>query len=166
MTRKAAALGTLLFLLAPATVACLVPWWISGWWIGPPLLGLELGRWIGAALTVAGLGLLLDCYARFVLQGFGTPAPVAPPSRLVVGGVYRHVRNPIYVAVTAVVFGQGLLFGSAALLAYAVLVWLVSHLFVLLYEEPDLRRRFPDDYPAYVAGVPRWIPRLTPWRGS
>lgn len=167
MTRAGAVLGTLLFLAAPATVAGLVPWWLSGGWRPrPPLLGFAEGRWIGAALAVAGLALLAECYARFALQGLGTPAPVAPPQRLVIEGAYRRVRNPIYVAVTALILGQGLLLGSTMVMAYGVLVWLVSHLFVLLYEEPNLRRRFPDAYPAYAAAVPRWIPRLRPWRSG
>jgi protein-S-isoprenylcysteine O-methyltransferase Ste14 len=108
---------------------------------------------------------LLESFARFALQGLGTPAPVFPTRRLVVTGVYRYVRNPMYVAVAAIILGQALLFGSVALLEYGAVVWLMFHLFVLLYEEPTLRGVFGSDYEAFRAAVPRWIPRLTPWRG-
>ncbi len=117
----------------------------------------------GAVLIVLGLPILLEAFARFALQGRGTPAPVAPTERLVVQGPYRFVRNPMYVAVTTVILGQALLLGDSRLLAYGAVVWLSFHLFVLLYEEPTLRRRFGPDYDAFRAAVPRWIPRRTPW---
>ena len=107
---------------------------------------------------------LIECFVRFAWSGFGTPAPIAPPQRLVVTGLYRHVRNPMYVAVVALVLGQALFFGETRLLLYGAAGWLVFHLFVLAYEEPVLRRLFPDDYERYAAAVPRWLPRLRPWR--
>ena len=109
---------------------------------------------------------LLHAFARFVSEGEGTPAPVAPTQRLVVGGLYRYVRNPMYVAVVTLILGQAALFADLRLLGYAAAVWLGFHLFVLLYEEPTLRSAFPADYPAFVAAVPRWLPRLRPWRGG
>lgn len=124
-----------------------------------PLAGVQLFRWIGGMLIVLSGAGLLDCFARFALQGRGTPAPVAPPRRLVVTGLYRHVRNPMYVAVVSLVLGQGLLFGNVRLLQYGALVWLLMHLFVRLYEEPKLRAVFGAEYEAYCAEVPRWIPR-------
>jgi protein-S-isoprenylcysteine O-methyltransferase Ste14 len=101
-----------------------------------------------------------DSFARFAIQGLGTPAPVAPPQRLVVTGLYRYVRNPIYVAVTSLIFGQGLLLGSMALLEYGLVVWLGFFAFVLLYDEPTLRGKFGKEYEDYCARVPRWIPRF------
>jgi protein-S-isoprenylcysteine O-methyltransferase Ste14 len=163
--RKAwAVLGSVLFfVIAPGTVAGWIPRAISGWRFEPPFLGLHFTRVAGALFIAAGTAGLVACFARFALQGLGTPAPVAPPSRLVVSGLYRYVRNPMYVAVTAVVIGEALLLGSRALLWYAGVVWLAFNGFVLLYEEPSLRRRFGESYREYCANVGRWIPRFTPW---
>jgi protein-S-isoprenylcysteine O-methyltransferase Ste14 len=101
-----------------------------------------------------------------VWEGIGTPAPVAPPERLVIGGVYRHVRNPMYVAVLATILGQALLLGRLVLLTYAAVLWLVFASFVRFYEEPTLRSRFGEDYEAYRRAVPAWLPRLRPWAPS
>lgn len=167
MKRASALSSTALFLLAaPGTVAGLVPWLLTRWELGPALLGLEALRYVGAAAILFGLLVLLDSFARFALQGLGTPAPVLPTERLVVTGLYRHVRNPMYVAVVALVAGQALLFGSPRVLQYALLVWLLFAAFVLGYEEPTLRRRYGAEYAAFCAGVPRWLPRLSPWRGA
>jgi len=113
-------------------------------------------------MIAAGLPVLLDSFARFAIQGLGTPAPVAPPQHLVVTGLYRYVRNPMYVAVLSMIFGQGLLFGNTWLLGYGVVVWLGFFAFVLLYEEPALRGEFGKEYDDFCAHVPRWIPRLRP----
>ena len=164
MRRTTAAVGSLVFLIvAPGTLAGLIPWWLTGWRLaqGQPLLA-----GLGAALTAIGLALLLECFGRFAVVGRGTPAPLAPPDRLVVTGAYRRVRNPMYVAVVAMILGQAALFADLRLLGFAALVWLAFHLFVLAYEEPTLKRSFPGDYPAFFAAVPRWIPRLIPWRGG
>jgi protein-S-isoprenylcysteine O-methyltransferase Ste14 len=113
-------------------------------------------------MIAAGLPVLLDSFARFAIQGLGTPAPVAPPQHLVVTGLYRHVRNPMYVAVSSLIFGQGLLFGNVPVLEYGFVVWLVFLAFVLLYEEPALRRKFGKEYAEFCIRVPRWIPRIKP----
>lgn len=158
MTRRMALLGTLVFFaIAPATVAVLVPWWIAGWQMQSALF--PGSRLVGAILAVAGLAALLESFARFALRGLGTPAPVLPPRRLVVSGLYRYVRNPMYVAIVSVITGQGLLLGEVRVLWYAALMWLGFHLFVLAYEEPTLRRTFGTEYDAFRANVPRWIPR-------
>ena len=104
-------------------------------------------------------------FARFALKGLGTPAPIAPTAHLVVSGFYRFVRNPMYVGVLAAILGQALVFANWRLFAYAGLVWLMFELFVLIYEEPTLKRTFGQEYAAYRANVPRWVPRFTPWRG-
>jgi protein-S-isoprenylcysteine O-methyltransferase Ste14 len=114
----------------------------------------------------AGILALLESFGRFALQGIGTPAPVFPPRHLVVTGSYRYVRNPIYLAVVSLVLGQALLLGDIRICAYALSCWLVMHLVVLLCEEPALRKSFGVDYEAFCAHVPRWKPRLRPWRGG
>ena len=158
--------GSIVFLfVAPGIVAGAIPGWITGWQVGPPLLGLEPLRWIGGVLLALGGVLLLETFSRFALQGLGTPAPIAPTKTLVVTGSYRFVRNPMYVAVVSLILGQGLWFGSVAALGYGFVVWLTVHLFVLAYEEPTLSGTYGDQYDRYRANVRRWIPRLTPWRG-
>src|SRR5215213_8766682 len=120
-------------------------------------------RPLGGVLLVAGLIALVRAFARFVVEGLGTPAPLAAPERLVVGGAYRHVRNPMYVAVVAAIVGQALVLGRLGLLVYAVVTWLVVAAFVRFYEEPTLASRFGADYEAYRRAVPAWWPRLRPW---
>lgn len=162
--RAAAIIGSAIFLvIAPGTLAVYVPWYLTHWHFAPPLF--PIARVLGAALIVAGLPILLDSFARFALQGLGTPAPVMPPKRLVVTGFYRYVRNPMYVAVTALIAGQGLLFGSVTVLEYGAIVWAGFFLFVVAYEEPALGEQFADEYKRYRANVRRWLPRITPWRG-
>lgn len=158
--REAAIGSALFFLLAPGTIAGLMPWLITRWRIEPDA---------SSALTIAGAVLvipcgvmLIECFARFVRHG-GTPAPIMPTEHLVVTGLYRRVRNPMYVAVTGLIFAQALLFGSAALLAYGIVIWLGFHLFVLGYEEPTLRRTHGEEYQDYCRAVPRWLPRFKPW---
>jgi protein-S-isoprenylcysteine O-methyltransferase Ste14 len=159
----AAALGSGAFLvLAPGTMGGLVPFLLTGWVShDPPVVALALG----ALLLVGGAAVLLYAFARFVMEGRGTPAPVASTERLVVGGLYRHVRNPMYLAVTATIVGQALLLGQYWLLAYAALFVAITAAFVRLYEEPTLGRQFGAQYDAYRSAVPGWWPRLHPWRG-
>src|SRR5689334_18548052 len=161
MNRPNALLGSAVFLvIAPGTLAVYIPWAICRWHMAPPLLGISALRVLGVLMIAAGLPILLDSFARFAVQGLGTPAPIAPPQRLVVTGVYRYVRNPMYVAVTSLIFGQGLFLGSMALLEYGLVVWPGFFAFVLLYEEPTLRGKFGKEYEDYCARVPRWIPRF------
>jgi protein-S-isoprenylcysteine O-methyltransferase Ste14 len=163
MKRVAASLGSALFLvIAPGGVAVLVPWWLCRWQLAPPLLGIFAWRVLGIVLIALGLPVLLDSFARFALKGLGTPAPIAPPQHLVISGLYRYVRNPMYVAVVSLIFGQGLLFASPRVLEYGVAILVAFHLFVIAYEEPTLRRKFGAEYDQYCARVRRWIPRLRP----
>ena len=165
MRKTIAVLGSALFFaVAPSSVAGLVPWWITRWEFRPPFFDLDATRAVGILLIVAGLPGLVDSFARFALQGLGTPAPIAPTQNLVVTGLYRYVRNPIYVALVAVILGQAVLFGDQRLLGYGALIWLAFHIFVLAYEEPTLRQSYGAEYESYRANVPRWLPRLTPWR--
>jgi protein-S-isoprenylcysteine O-methyltransferase Ste14 len=167
MIRKALAIiGSAVFLvIAPGFVAGLVPFWISRWHVEAPFLGLPLFRFAGGMLLTLGSLGLLDSFVRFALQGVGTPAPVFPTRHLVVTGLYRYLRNPMYVAVVSTILGQGLILGNVTLLKYGGLVWLLFHLFVLGYEEPTLRATFGSEYKLFRTEVPRWIPRFTPWRG-
>ena len=161
-----ALLGSAIFLvIAPGIVAGYVPWRICRWHVGAPLLGISWFRLVGVLLIAAGLAVLLDSFARFALQGMGTPAPIFPTHHLVVSGLYRHVRNPMYVAVVALIVGQGLLFGSISVLEYGIAVWAGFYLFVVVYEEPTLRKNFGPEYEEFCANVPRWIPRWRRWRG-
>lgn len=156
--------SALFFLVAPATVAGWIPYAITGWHVRPPLIiGAE--RAVGGVILALATLALVECFARFALVGRGTPAPIVPTDTLVVSGLYKHTRNPMYVAVVAAIVGQALLFGAPVLFGYAAAVWLVFHLFVVGYEEPTLGRQFKN-YDAYRAHVPRWLPRLHPWPPS
>jgi protein-S-isoprenylcysteine O-methyltransferase Ste14 len=165
MRRTLAIVGTLFFLvIAPGIVAGLIPWLISGWRWRSPFLDGALLRWLGGALILAGIPMVLDSFTRFAIEGVGTPAPIYPTDRLIATGLYRHVRNPMYVGVLAVIAGQALLLGDIWLIVYAALVWLAFHIFVVGYEEPILRRRYGAQFDDYCALVPRWLPRLRPAR--
>jgi protein-S-isoprenylcysteine O-methyltransferase Ste14 len=165
--RILAILGSTFFLvLAPGSVAVLVPRWISRWQIQAPFLGFTPIRLLGVLLIAAGLAALLDSFARFALHGLGTPAPIFPTRHLVVTGLYRYVRNPMYVSVVSLILGQALLLGNLRVLEFGLVIWLAFHVFVVTYEEPTLRSNFGAEYEAFCANVPRWIPRLRPWKGS
>ena len=157
MARVRAALGSLLFLLvAPGVVTVLIPYGLTGFDSNGPPAALVVA---GALLVTTGGAVLLHAFARFVLEGIGTPAPVAPTERLVVGGAYRWVRNPMYLAVGSVILGEALLLGQPVLLLWLALFAAAVAAFVLLYEEPTLSARYGNDYAAYCESVPRWIPR-------
>jgi protein-S-isoprenylcysteine O-methyltransferase Ste14 len=161
------AAGSFLFLLlAPGVIAGVVPWWLTRWEVDEPLPYWAPLRVFGLALAAVGAGVLLHSFARFVLEGRGTPAPVAPPDRLVVGGLYRHVRNPMYLAVLSLVVGLALGLGRLELLVYAAFVLGAFVGFVHWYEEPTLRSRFGAHYDQYREAVPGWWPRLRPRRRS
>ena len=164
MRKGGAALGSLLFLvIAPGTTAVLIPWLLTRWEVRvpPPSAAIRL---LGLGLIVAGAAVLIGAFAMFVLEGRGTPAPVAPTERLVVGGLYRHVRNPMYLAVTGTIVGQALFLGRWELLAYAALFLGTTAAFVRWYEEPTLRDQFGVGYETYRRAVPGWWPRLKPWQ--
>jgi protein-S-isoprenylcysteine O-methyltransferase Ste14 len=160
-----AALGSAAFFgLAPGVVAGLVPWWLTGWQVADPLPFWAPLRAVGLVLLVAGTAVLVQAFVQFVVEGVGTPAPVAPTERLVAGGLYRHVRNPMYLAVGAAIAGQALLLGQPVLLLYLAAFAVTVAAFVHWYEEPALRSRFGAEYEAYLRAVPAWRPRLRPWR--
>ncbi|TYC14534.1 isoprenylcysteine carboxylmethyltransferase family protein [Actinomadura syzygii] len=163
MRTSTAAMGSSVFLaLAPGTVAGLVPWLLTKWntnsWWLP-------ARALGAVLVVAGGAVLLHSFAKFVFEGRGTPAPVGMPERLVVGGMYRHVRNPMYIALVVAVIGQALLLGRPVLLGYSVVVAALMWVFATFHEAPLLIEQYGEEYERYRSAVPGWVPRLRPWHG-
>jgi len=163
MRRTTATAGSALFFaIAPGVVAGLVPWWLTGWRVRGSLANWAPVRVAGVIMLIAGAVVLAQAFVRFVAEGRGTPAPVAPTERLVTGGLYRHVRNPMYVAVVAAITGQALALGQPVLLGYAAVVWITVASFVRWYEEPALARRFGAQYEAYRRSVRAWWPRIRP----
>jgi protein-S-isoprenylcysteine O-methyltransferase Ste14 len=164
MRRTAAAVGSsVFFALAPGVVAGVIPWWLTGWEARHPPPHWAL-RVLGAVLIVAGGAVLIHSFVRFVVEGAGTPAPVAPTERLVVGGLYRYVRNPMYLGVLATIVGQALVLGQWVLLRYGLVMFAIVAAFVRWYEEPTLSRQFGEQYDAYRSSVPAWWPRLHAWK--
>ena len=154
------ALKTLIFtILVPGTVAFVLPWLLLG---QPSSLGLLFPSFwlLGFLPLLLGVWLYLWCAAAFTFIGKGTPAPIDAPIFLVKAGPYQWVRNPMYLAVLAMVIGQAILFRSFLLLGYALLVWGVVHLFVVFVEESSLRHQFGESYETYLHTVPRWLPRF------
>jgi protein-S-isoprenylcysteine O-methyltransferase Ste14 len=145
-------------ILVPGTELVIIPLVVVLWDLGPRI---ELGpaRYAGVVPLLAGLAVILRCFADFVHRGCGTPAIYDPPRELVVAGLYRYVRNPQYVGVVLVIVGEALLSGRAALFGYAALMAVGYHLFVRYYEEPTLGRLFGGSYTRYREAVPRWLPR-------
>jgi protein-S-isoprenylcysteine O-methyltransferase Ste14 len=142
--------------LAPGVVAGLVPWLLTGWHSAGAPVWLQALGWTTLA---AGAAVLLEAFARFALEGVGTPAPAAPTEKLVIGGLYRYVRNPMYLAVAAVILGQAAVLGRWVLVAYALVFGATVWSFVHWYEEPALRRQFGTEYENYLRTVPGWWPR-------
>jgi protein-S-isoprenylcysteine O-methyltransferase Ste14 len=156
------ALKTLIFtILVPGTVAGIVPWLLlqsSG-----EAANLTPSLWLTGLLPLLlGVGLYFWCAGAFTFIGKGTPAPIDAPIFLVREGPYQWVRNPMYLAVLSVIIGEAILFHSLLLVGYALLAWVVVHLFVVFFEEPSLRRQFGESYEAYLRTVPRWLPRFSP----
>jgi protein-S-isoprenylcysteine O-methyltransferase Ste14 len=145
-------------------VAGFIPWWLTGWRLETPAPFWGPVRVLGGLLTVAAAIVLFSAFVRFVVEGIGTPAPIAPTQHLVVGGLYRYVRNPMYLAVTIAIIGQALLLGQLSLLPYAATMGLLMVAFATWYEQPALLARFGAEYEEYRRNVPGWLPRLRPWR--
>jgi protein-S-isoprenylcysteine O-methyltransferase Ste14 len=164
VSKRGAAVGSLIFLVTePGLMGGLVPYWLTGWESKDPPEVLTV---VGAVALLAGLAVLAHTVIRFVVEGLGTPAPVAPTQNLVVGGLYRFVRNPMYVAVVVIILGQAAILARPVLLVYAAIFWAVVASFVRFYEEPTLAERYGAQYAAYRRAVRAWWPRLTPWSGD
>jgi protein-S-isoprenylcysteine O-methyltransferase Ste14 len=160
------------WLTALASLAVGAGFFTLWFWLLPSWLGFRVEaagaaswRWLAAIPSILGFAVAIRCIWDFGWTGRGTPVPVAPPQRLVVIGFYRYVRNPMYVGFAAGWIGLWIVFGHAdpRLIAAASAVALTIHLFVMLYEEPTLRKKFGDDYLEYCRNVRRWWPRTRPW---
>jgi protein-S-isoprenylcysteine O-methyltransferase Ste14 len=156
-------LVTVVFLVCgpPGWIAVYLPAWMTRWQVPQQALGWRV---LAAVLIAVGLVPLSESIVRFIRVGRGTLSPTHPTERLVVSGLYRYVRNPMYVGVLMLIAGQALLFRSSALWAYLGYVAVGFQLFVLVYEEPTLRRKYGEDYEEFCRNVRRWVPRLRPWR--
>jgi protein-S-isoprenylcysteine O-methyltransferase Ste14 len=151
-------LKTALFtILVPGFVTVYVPYLLLGRTYSP---GHGPLAWLGVPCLVVGAGVYFRCAWEFAVRGLGTPAPIVPTKFLVVSGLHRYVRNPMYIGVLLVILGQAALFRAPRVAAYGALSIFLAHLFVLFYEEPTLRRQFGDSYLVYLRSVPRWIPRV------
>lgn len=160
-SRDVATLWTIAwFFLAPGVVGGLLPWLLTGW----SMSGVGIARVLGFVVVAAGVAVVIAAFAQFVIEGRGTPIPTEPTESLVVGGLYRWVRNPMYVSVALVIGGQALLFEDLGALVLCVVTLATTWLFVVTYEQPTLRRRYGAQYATYCDNVPGWYPRLTPWR--
>lgn len=157
------ALVSILFVVfgGPGILLVYLPLWITRF--GIPQAEPHWQIFLAILLIALGLAPLFESIVRFVRIGLGTLVPTAPTERLVVSGLYRYVRNPMYVGVMTALAGEVVLFENRTLLETALLVWLGMHLFVLFYEEPTLARRYRQQYAIYKRNVPRWLPRFTPW---
>lgn len=152
-------LKTIIFtIIAPGTVTILIPSWLLSSRSAPPPANIGSLRLLGVLPILLGASIYLWCAWDFTFAGRGTPAPIDPPKTLVVRGLYRYVRNPMYVGVLAIILGEALLFASQRLFGYAAIVFVCFYLFVVLYEEPTLRRKFGESYEKYCRTVPRWLP--------
>ena len=147
----------LFFMLAPGMVAGVIP---LAWLRTGSQIQTSFFSYLAFPLWLIGIMTLLWCFWDFLVKGRGTPAPIDPPTELVVSGLYNYVRNPMYVGVFLVILGHFLWFGFWNLLIYAVIVGVVFHAFVTLYEEPNLKNRFGAVYADYLRRVPRWIPKF------
>ncbi len=154
--------SVLFFIVAPAVVAGVVPWSITRYTdlVEAPVAVL------GLVIVALGFAALVACFVQFVREGRGTPAPIAPTEALVVGGLYRWVRNPMYLAVGAMILGQAVAFASIGVAVWLGLFAVAVVSFVAAYEQPTLRSTYGPAYDAYCRAVPAWWPRLTPWDGA
>ena len=148
----------------PGPILVFLPYWITRFRIPPAEPVWQ--QCLAFALILVGVTPLLASIHRFIVAGRGTLMPAVPTERLVASGLYRYVRNPMYVGVATTLCGETVLFGMRGVAIYSVAVCLMFHLFVVTYEEPTLTRRHPQDYPRYMRNVPRWLPHLKPWTGS
>jgi protein-S-isoprenylcysteine O-methyltransferase Ste14 len=152
---------TIIFsILVPGSVTVFIPYLLLS--NNFEVYSFEMGviRYLGIIPIMTGILFYFWSALDFALIGKGTPAPIDPPRNLVIRGPYHYVRNPMYAGGILILIGEALLFGSAALTIYTFFIWLAFHLFIVLYEEPHLRKRFGPDYEAYTNKVPRWIPGM------
>jgi protein-S-isoprenylcysteine O-methyltransferase Ste14 len=149
--------SVLFLLLVPGILLGLLPYWISKTEVSffdPGFL-----RYLAIPLWMIGAGIMVWCFRDFTIEGHGTPAPIDPPHELIASGLYRYVRNPMYVAGLITLAGWILWSPSPTMIVTTFLFFIATHLFVIFYEEPTLKRKFGSGYEQYLKSVPRWIPR-------
>ena len=156
-------ISLLAFIIIVIPVGYYIPYKIHNY--RPLLLDIHIGnlRYIGLVLIALGTLIISWGYLTFIFLGKGTPFHALPPEKLIIKGLYRYVRNPMLVGVLFVFFGESILFESTVIIIYMILGTSIYHLILVLFEEPQLRKRFGDSYFKYCKNVPRWIPRLTPY---
>jgi protein-S-isoprenylcysteine O-methyltransferase Ste14 len=142
--------------LVPGAFGVLVPCWTASFFHSGRVVRLDGAGWMGLVLIVCGAAVYFLCLFEF-MRAKGTPAPIDPPKELVVRGLYRYTRNPMYVGVLCLILGQAVTLHSLPLLLYAGILFVTFHLFVVLYEEPKLTRMFGESYVHYRNTVPRWL---------
>ena len=144
--------------VVPGTVTILIPYWLLSSRSAPMPPQIGIFRYFGVLPILLGVLIYLWCAWDFTFAGRGTPAPIDPPKELVVRGLYHYMRNPMYVGVLSILFGEALFFESGALFEYATITFIFFYLFVVLYEEPVLKQKFGESYHRYRQTVPRWLP--------
>jgi protein-S-isoprenylcysteine O-methyltransferase Ste14 len=161
-----AVLKTLLFgIVIGFFVVYYLPWTLAIRGYEVSYEGAGALRWLAIVPLVAGAIIALRCAFAFAWMGLGTPVPFDPPRTLIVSGFYRYVRNPMFLGVCLLLLGEIALWGSlAAGLGYVAVFAAAVVLLILLHEEPSLRAKFGADYQEYCRNVPRFLPRLTPWK--
>lgn len=147
-------------IVVPGGACGLIPYYILIAAHVPLTPTFSLLQFIAVLVAAVGVYLILWVSAAFVRQGKGTPIPIEPPTRLVITGLYRYVRNSMYVGAILLILGEAVYFSCLWLVIYAGGLWALFHTFMLIFEEPQLKRRFGTDYEQYLSEVPRWIPRL------
>lgn len=155
------AIGTILFtLLVPGSITVLIPYLLLNFQLH--LIPVKLGnyRYLGLIPIILGLIAYLWTAWDFTFKGKGTPAPISAPKVLMVSGLYRYVRNPMYIGILMILLGEALFFKEVILLVYTCLMFLSFHRFVKYYEEHDLTRQFGAAYKLYCHAIPRWFPRF------
>jgi protein-S-isoprenylcysteine O-methyltransferase Ste14 len=156
------ALKTLIFtVIMPGAVTVYIPYWLLSSPSAPAPLPIGVFRYFGLLPMLLGAAIYFWCAWDFTFAGKGTPAPIDPPKELVVRGLYRYVRNPMYVGILTLLIGEALFFASRQIFIYAGAIFLLFNLFVIFYEEPALRQKFGESYRRYCETVPRWMPRWT-----
>jgi protein-S-isoprenylcysteine O-methyltransferase Ste14 len=146
--------------LLPGTITVLIPYWLITSRRGGSSSYYPFVSYLGLPLIVIGVAGLAWCIWDFFSAGQGTLAPIDPPKHLVVRGLYRYVRNPMYIAVVTILLGEAIFFRSSPVMTEAVVFFVLANLFILLYEEPVLRRQFGESYTEYKRATGRWIPRF------
>jgi protein-S-isoprenylcysteine O-methyltransferase Ste14 len=147
-------------LIGPGSVIFYIPYFLL-FYSGPPdLITAENLQFIGILPILAGFLVSLKCFFDFIFTGQGTPVPIDPPKKLVVSGLYRLSRNPMYIGILIILFGEAILFRSLILIGYTVIVFCLFQIFIVGFEEPFLNEKFGKKYNDYCNVVPRWIAHL------